>query len=227
MDYLDELENELKNTATPVPALDEPTVDVAAIQARLDALEAANKELQDKNRKLTQFALGDQLSPDDYNAQLKQALDTNPLGYTQEVVNTTKTQVMNEVDKKIQEAQQAQQAQLAVMEAQRKYPELTQYQQEIGLYADSIYAQVQSGQHPTIKTQDYGKIIDEAVKTFRQRFPGAVPGRGQHVMSLDVGIQPNTAYGTDSELGKLNSLNDEDFLRAMNKVATKGAAFNF
>lgn len=227
MDFLEELEAAANHVETQ-PVVDQTSEQLAAMQARLDQLEAEKRAAEEKHRKLTQYALGVEVTPEDYNTQLKTAMETNPLGYTQEVVSTTEKNVMSKVDERIQQVEDKAAAERAVFQAQQKYPELQTHQDVIGLFADQVLAQVQQGLIKDVNPKQYDKIIDIAVGEFRKRFPTA--SRGQSVMSLDVGTHYPTDYGTqsvDQELARINALPDAQFKEAVNRVSQRGTQFQF
>lgn len=227
MDFLEELEA-AANPVEAQPVADQTSEQLAAMQARLDQLEAEKRAAEEKNRKLAQYALGVEVTPEDYNTQLKTAIETNPLGYTQEVVSTTKKEVLTEVDQRIQAVEEKAAAERAVFQAQQKYPELQTHQDVIGLFADKVLEQVQQGLIKDVNPKQYDKIIDIAVGEFRKRFPTA--SRGQSVMSLDVGTHYPTDYGTqsvDQELARINALPDAQFKEAVNRISQRGTQFQF
>jgi hypothetical protein len=226
MDFLEELE-QAANPIEAQPIVDETSQQLAAMQTRLDQLEAEKRTAEEKHRKLTQYALGVEVTPEDYNTQLKTAMETNPLGYTQ-VVSTTEKNVMSKVDERIQLVEEKAAAERAVFQAQQKYPELQTHQDVIGLFADQVLSQVQQGLIKDVNPKQYDKIIDIAVGEFRKRFPTA--SRGQSVMSLDVGTHYPTDYGTqsvDQELARINALPDAQFKEAVNRVSQRGTQFQF
>lgn len=226
-DYLDELDNAMADPKANEPAQAEapPAPDFSQYDAKFAEMEAKMAELTEKNRKLTQYALGEPVQADDYNARIKEAMDTNPLGYTKELVDTATNKTMEQVNQKLQEQQDMMAAQQAIEAAKQKYPAMADHQEVIGLYADKVMSDINNGAIKDIKPNEYGKIIDKAVQLFNHKYGYAAQRQGQHVMSLDVGTQQNTAYGTNN-LSDLINLPDDKFLEAANKIQS-GQRFQF
>lgn len=230
-DYMDEVDNFLNNDSDDANNDNNDNNDnnqgaeaFKQYEDKLAAMEGQLKDLTEKNRKLTQYALGEQVDQGDYNQRIKQALDQNPLGYTQEVVDTAKNTTLKEVDERLAQFQEVQAAQTAIAEARQKYPGMAEHQDVIGMFADKITQDIQNGNRNDIKANEYGKIIDEAVGMFSKKYGPTLPRTANHVMSLDVGTQQNTAYGND-KVSDLLKKSDDDFLKEMNKY--RGQTFQF
>jgi alanyl-tRNA synthetase len=232
MSYLDELEQELglenqPNSTEPKP----PEFDPTEFQTRLEALENQNKELTERNRKLTQLALNEPVSEMDYNAQIKQAMDTNPLAYTKEVVTAAKQEAMQEFKQQLETQSEQQSVAMAINNLKQQYPALVNDPLEaakFGAVADYVHTQIQQGQIKDIKPNEYDKILNKAVSLYRQN---SNPSNSNWVMSLDVGNQTQAAYGTNDLLQQLNSIPDtpeghQAFLNKMNAIQS-GAQFSF
>lgn len=226
-DYLDEIDNILKSeqpAEAPAPEAP-PAPDFSQYDAKIAEMEARMAEITEKNRKLTQYALGEPVQQEDYNARIKDALENNPLGYTKEVVDTATNQTMAQVNKRLQEQQDTMAAQQAIESAKQKYPVLSEHQEVIGLYADKVLNDINTGVIKDVKPNEYGKIIDKAVQLFNHKYGYAAQRSPHHVMSLDVGTQQNTAYGTNS-LSDILNLPDDKFLQVADKIQ-RGQQFQF
>lgn len=224
-DYNDELDRILNEVNDDQKEEPQAAPDLSAYDAKLAEMETRMKEMQEQNRKLTQYAFGEPVQADDYNAKIKEAIETNPLGYTKEVVDTATNKAMEQVNAKFAEQQDMLAAQQAINEAKLKYPALVDHSEVIGLYADQIANEAQSGKRKDIAPNEYGKIIDEAVKMFNRKYGPAVNRNGHHVMSLDVGTQQNTANGK-TEMSQILNLPDDKFLEVANKIQS-GHQFQF